>query len=104
MKKLEMNDDLKLKVLKLASEICSMNGSEAGGRCCQDWSGDEKLNPSKYLTKEERKVVSYNYEIHNSGLSDYDEEYDGLHDEMVASFSIAEMLRDMIKEVENQSI
>lgn len=98
MEKLKLKKELKAKILKIASEILTMHGSIVGDRFCQDWSGEEKYNPSTFFNKEEREIVNYNYEIYNSNLNDYDKEFDGLHDEMVASFVIGEMVRDILKE------
>ena len=98
MSKKPMNKMLRNKVLLLASEILKMHGSIAGGRACQDWSGGQKdpKNPLNTFTPDELDILSYNYELDNSQLEDYEEGYSGMGDEMVASFAIAEALRELV--------
>jgi len=59
------------KVLSVAAELLSMHGSEVGDRCCQDWSGSDKLNPELIFTTEEKQKLHYQYEQENSDLEDY---------------------------------
>ncbi len=92
----------KKKALLLCAEILSMHGSVAGSRVCQDWSGSEEFNPEKMFTENELQDIAYNYEIENSQLDDYCPEYHGMHDEMVASFAMAEFIKDMASEIKDE--
>ena len=93
----ELTEETKNKILKCAASILWMHGSVAGDRCCQDWSGEKEESPHAIFTKKELDDLSFNYELHNSNGEDYDKEYNGLHDEMVASFCMAAMIDDMVK-------
>lgn len=88
----ELNDELREKVLRIAAEICWMNGSVAGDRVCQDWSGETKNLDS--LTKGEKNQLLYLYEQFNSNGEDYEEGYFP-YDEMLISFVIARALEVM---------
>ena len=98
--KRELTEETKVKILKCAVEILNMHGAIAGDRCCQDWSGKDELNPINLFTPKELDDLSFNYELHNSGGDDYDNAFNGLHDEMVASFCVAAMIDDFIKDKE----
>jgi len=92
-----MSEGLRNKVIHIAVEILEMHGSVAGGRTCQDWSGGQKdpNNPENFFTADELDVLSYNYELENSDLRDYEEGRSGMGDEMVASFVVATALKNM---------
>ena len=100
MSKRKLSKETQVKILKCAVEILYMHGSVAGDRTCQDWSGEELLNPIKLFTPKELDDLSFNYELHNSNGDDYDKNYNGLDDEMVASFCMAAMIDDIINEAE----
>lgn len=89
----DISKQTRYKILKLAIEIIQMNGSNAGNRCCQDWSGTDEFNPTNLFTEQELDDISFNYELENSNGDDYDKYYNGMHDEMVASFAIANELK-----------
>ena len=95
MSKRELSEETKSKILKCAAGILRMHGSIAGNRICQDWSSNEEKSPEELFSKKELDDLSFNYELHNSDGYDYDEDYNGLHDEMVASFCMAAMIDDM---------
>ena len=95
MNKREFSKETKNKILKCAAGILRMHGSIVGDRICQDWSDKEEKSPKELFVKKELDDLSFNYELHNSGGDDYDEDYNGLHDEMVASFCMATMIDDM---------
>jgi len=95
MKKRDLSDATKAKLLLSAAEILSMHGSLVGDRVCQDWNGDQDKNPSKLFSDSERDDMEYNHQIENSSLSDYEPGYDGFHDEMSVSFTLADALRDL---------
>jgi len=95
MEKRELTGDTKRKILLCAANILRMHARIAGDRMCQDWSGSKEDAPETIFTAKELDDISFNYEIYNSGGDDYSPEYNGLHDEMVISFSMAEMLGDL---------
>lgn len=99
----KLTDKTKLKVLKQAAIIVGMNGSRAGNRCCQDWSGIENESPESLFTESELDDLSYNYEVKNSNLEDYEKGFHMMHDEMVASFVIQGAIESMIFEIENDT-
>ncbi len=95
MEKRELTEETKRKILLCAANILRMHGDIAGKRICQDWSGSKEDAPNAAFTKEELDTISYNYELYNSSGKDYDPAYNGLDDEMTASFSMAQMLDDL---------
>jgi len=95
MKKRELTKETKAKILKCAAGILRMHGAVAGDRTCQDWSSNEEPSPKELFNEKELDDLAFNYELHNSGGDDYDEDYNGMHDEMMASFCIAAMIEDM---------
>jgi len=90
-----LSDATKSKILAVAAEILSMHGAVVGNRMCQDWSGSKDRSPKAVFTPQELDDISYNHEIENSDLKDYEQGVDMMHDEMVASFALADALRDM---------
>lgn len=94
--KRQLKKETEKKVLKMASEILRMHAKTAGGRICQDWTGTVENSPLSVFTKEELDDLSFNHELDNSDGRDYDPACNGMGDEMVASFSIASALDDMI--------
>ena len=98
MKKRDLSDATKAKLLSSAADILSMHGSLAGDRICQDWSGSEAKNPSRLFSDIERDDIEYNHQIDNSSLTDYEKGYDGFYDEMAVSFTMADALRDLAAE------
>ena len=98
----ELTNESKLKVLRQAAIIVGMNGSRAGDRCCQDWSGDTSDSPETIFTDDELDSLTYNYELNNSYLEDYEEGRPMMHDEMYASFVIKEALLKIIDEINLQ--
>jgi hypothetical protein len=95
MNKRELTEETKNKILKCAAEILMMHAEVAGNRICQDWSGEDKTNPNNMFTEKELDDLSFNYELYNSDGRYYDKDYNGLGDEMVASFCMGTMLNDM---------
>lgn len=83
-------NELTIKLLKLAAQICWMHGSIAGNRICQDWSGDNDVLDT--LTEKDRLLWAYQFEQMNSHGRDFDPENLGFHDEMVVSFYVAHSL------------
>ena len=83
-------NELTIKVLKLAAQICWMHGSVAGNRICQDWSGKNDVIDT--LTEEERRLLAYQYEQMNSNGRDFDPEHLAFHDEMMVSFYVGHSL------------
>ena len=98
MKKRDLSDSTKAKVLKLAAEILSMHGSIAGDRTCQDWSGENEMHPNLILNDSECDDLSFNYELFNSSGEDYEKGYSYFHDEMVISFALSQAISDMAEE------
>lgn len=90
-----MTKDLIKKVIRLAAQICWMNGSNAGNRVCQDWGDDKSVLNS--LTNEERNLLLKQYEEYNSNGEDYIEDRP-LEDEMLISFIVARALEVLLKE------
>lgn len=91
------------KVIKVAAEICRMHAKTAGARECQDWS-NTNIDPSKLFTEQEQKDLLYNFEQHNSGVTDYDEGcLRGMGDEMVMSFVISRNLELMVDHKHNHT-
>lgn len=86
----EISSETEIKVLRMAVTILEMHGVVVGARICQDWSAAESLSPESVFTKEERDSLSFNYEQKNSGGDDYIAGFDGMGDEMIASFTIAD--------------
>jgi hypothetical protein len=99
MKRREISNETKRKILLCAANILNMHGQLAGNRICQDWSGDEDKEPSVIFNAKERDDIEYNSQIRNSDLSDYEEGLDFLHDEMSASFNMSNLLMDMADNV-----
>ena len=96
--KRELTEETQKKILKMASIILKMHGKDVGNRVCQDWRGLEDLSPEKIFTKEELDDISFNFELYNSDGKDYDQNHNGMHDEMVASFTISSAIEDMLSE------
>lgn len=94
--KRELNQETKKKILKMASTILYMHGNKVGDRICQDWSGSKEDSPQSLFTPEELDDLEFNYQQSNSNGKDYNPDYNGMNDEMVASFSIAQAIEDMI--------
>ena len=95
----KLSEETKRKVLKCAINIINMNGGNAGDRVCQEWSGADFSNPKNIFTEKELDDLSFNYELDNSNLRDYDKEHNFMHDEVVASFAIAQALKtEFLKE------
>ena len=90
-----MDAKLKIKVLKIAAQICSMHGSVAGDRICQDWSGDTAWLDS--LTDKERDELQFQFEQWNSNGNHFEPGYFP-YDEMVISFIISHALEIMFNE------
>lgn len=96
-----LSDETKRKILICAANILSQHGSLVGNRVCQDWSGDPEENPALMFDAKESDDIEYNHQIENSDLGDYEAGYSPLGDEMCASFAMADMLRDMAKELDD---
>lgn len=92
----EINRELMIKIVKTSAEILEMHGGIAGNRVCQDWSGEDEFTPSKFFTRDEADIISYNYELKNSNLEDYEEGFNHLDDEMMLSFAMSECLKKII--------
>ena len=88
----DINKELMIKIINMSSELLRMHAEVVGERICQDWSGRESMTPSKFFSKDELDVISYNYELQNSNLEDYEEGVDFLDDEMVLSFAMSTCL------------
>ncbi|WP_415913241.1 hypothetical protein [Neptuniibacter sp. QD37_11] len=101
MKLKTLSQELRASVFLLASTLLDKHAKHVGSKICQDWSGPEDLKPSRVLTDEQRDVLSYNIEIRNSELRDYEKGFDGLDDEMVAGFALASALTDLGDEIVN---
>jgi hypothetical protein len=98
MKKRDLSDATKVKLLLSAADVLRMHGSLAGDRICQDWSGSKAENPSLIFSDSERDDIEHNHQIDNSSLSDYEPGYDGFHDEMAVSYTLADALCDLAAE------
>ena len=94
----EIDQDLMIKILKMSAELLEMHGAIAGDRICQDWSGKSEFTPSKFFTDCELDAISYNYELKNSNLEDYEEGFNHLDDEMVLSFAMSECIKKLTEQ------
>ncbi|MAF36023.1 hypothetical protein CL622_02800 [archaeon] len=94
----ELSKETQQKILQVAANILRMHGEVVGNRVCQDWSGEESDSPESLLTENELSDISYNYELVNSNGYDYDPGYHWMHDEMIASFAIAQAIESMIED------
>lgn len=88
-------DALDKKVLKIAAQICRLNGTRASDRACQDWREDTKILDS--LTPEEKDSLSLQYEEFNSNGEDFESGYFP-YDEMTVSYIVARALDLLIKD------
>lgn len=99
----ELSQETITKAIKQAAIILRMHGNIVGNRVCQDWSGVAKESPEFIFSEDELDKISYQYELYNSNLRDYEEGLHGMSDEMVASFAIARIL-DLIVSENKQTI
>lgn len=102
MKKRELSNEVKAKILNCAADILRMHADIAGDRICQDWSGDPEKNPSLLFEDQERDDINFNSQIDNSNLEDYEKGLDFFHDEMSISYILANALEDLAKNTANQ--
>lgn len=93
--KRKISKETKIKILQCAANILAMHGSLVGDRICQDWSGEDYTKPSLLFSDEEIRDISFNYELHNSNGEDYDADFINMDDEMVASFTMSELILDI---------
>jgi hypothetical protein len=89
-------NELTIKVLKLAAQICWMHGSVAGRRVSQEWSGDNDVLDT--LTEDDRRLLAYQYQQMNSNGADFDPERLAFDDEMLVSFYVAHSLDLLLAE------
>jgi hypothetical protein len=95
-----MNEQLKVKVLKLAAQICKMHGDIAGDRICQDWSKETDVLDS--LAPQERDELMFLYEKWNSNGADFEPGHFP-YDEMLISFVIGYVLELLALEKEREN-
>ena len=94
-----MNEKLQKKILLMAAEILRMHGCVAGGRICQDWSGDDDKRAEKLFDEVDLKQLYYDYELENSGGNDYWPDHMPYGDEMMTSYIFSNALREMAESI-----
>jgi len=94
-------NNLDLKILAIAEEICRLYSHELGSRICQDWPGNP-LTPDT-LSNDEKEELYKQYEQYNSNGTDYEPGLHNFHDGMMLSLYIATALHRLRTDTANST-